>query len=577
MESYKNKIIAITVSKNYTKELSLALEQNSSFFHKWYIITQEDDSNTINLVKSKKISNVEIVYHPLVPSCIENHHQKNLLPKKDREISLPHWKLKNKTDTEIEEIKKTKKVVFDKGGAIRSVQKFLIPKHNLTENDFILILDSDIVLPSNFLEILSKHEFEYDTIYGANRQDYLFLSDFLENKNETIYTQMQEAGFFQLYKYDPEKLTKCTIDCGWVDFEFKLQFSKSNTISDLWTKHLGIAGINWEGNSGIAYFIDENDENQLNILANELGVGINYKTKIEKLERIRTRLLAKQFRQTDCKTFPSFVIVGFQRCKSLVIKNNLMQHKRIKFGQEFRSDLNYCSNEKFYLSNWNNDLKWYLRNFQRNGLLWGDYSDNFFGRGCSTTIDRMKLTYKTQKQNWEMLPDVSFLIVVRDPVERAFAEYCYYMDSFPVSYNWNWKFPGESFSKNIEHEIRLLRKKQKTDKYWFLDSTIKERIVLNGVYGPIINHFKSELGLENEHLKIVSSNDIDKNSIEFYNGIFNFIGADPQNCLIRQNINDSVDSKKYELCEKTKESLFDFYYESNKYLYELSNINYNAK
>ena len=60
-------LIGITVSKNYAKELSICINKNYTHFSKWYIITQQDDTETIDLVNSYKHKNIELIYYPLVP------------------------------------------------------------------------------------------------------------------------------------------------------------------------------------------------------------------------------------------------------------------------------------------------------------------------------------------------------------------------------------------------------------------------------------------------------------------------------------------------------------------------------
>ena len=68
-----NKIIGITVSKNYDDLLQIAIDNNVDLFEKWYIVTQEDDEKTINVVKKCAFPNVELLFYPLVPKCSSEH------------------------------------------------------------------------------------------------------------------------------------------------------------------------------------------------------------------------------------------------------------------------------------------------------------------------------------------------------------------------------------------------------------------------------------------------------------------------------------------------------------------------
>ena len=152
-----NRLFAITVSKNYATELSIMLDHNAKYFDKWYIATQEDDVKTTEIIKSKNLPNVEIVYYPLVPGAVEKHHVKSPLQGAELHFCYPSWLRKNRTQGISLKVKRTLKLTFDKGAAIRSIQSHHLLKETPTENDLILLLDSDIVFPKNFQEILMIH------------------------------------------------------------------------------------------------------------------------------------------------------------------------------------------------------------------------------------------------------------------------------------------------------------------------------------------------------------------------------------------------------------------------------------
>ena len=59
-EKKYDRLFAITVSKNYTNELSIMLDNNAKYFNKWYIATQEDDLKTIELIKSKNYNGQKV-------------------------------------------------------------------------------------------------------------------------------------------------------------------------------------------------------------------------------------------------------------------------------------------------------------------------------------------------------------------------------------------------------------------------------------------------------------------------------------------------------------------------------------
>ena len=218
---YKNniEITAITVCVNFYDILSHILEHNSFFFKLWYIVTSPEDTKTINFIKNKQLSNVKIL--------IYNDFYNN--------------------------------AKFNKGGAVRFAQQHIENNTTIINNktQTILILDSDIYLPDNFLEKIPK-KFEDNTLYGVReRRDFWSLDDFLNNENGH-YSQSSQTfiGFFQLYKQFTYKYNN-SYNCSECDNNFRDLFPNKVTL-DLYVKHLGREKINWDGrnNAVIGFFIE---------------------------------------------------------------------------------------------------------------------------------------------------------------------------------------------------------------------------------------------------------------------------------------------------------------------------------
>ena len=104
---------------------------------------------------------------------------------------------KDKKQTELQKKKlksiKRRGLIFDKGGAIFQIQKKNLPKQKL--KDLVLLLDSDIVLPPDFKDLVANTQIEKNTIY-AYREDYLFYDDFEKTKNAYDYSAFEGASFF---------------------------------------------------------------------------------------------------------------------------------------------------------------------------------------------------------------------------------------------------------------------------------------------------------------------------------------------------------------------------------------------
>lgn len=200
-----SEIIAITVCVNYSDILKHTICQNSKFLKKWYIITDKNDKDTIRLINKLKISNVTLLYY--------NHFFVN--------------------------------AKFNKGGAIKCIQEYTDNEHT---NSNILILDSDIYLPDNFLEKLPII-IEENTLYGVKeRLDYWSYDDYINDKNPHKYIYGDKfVGFFQLYNNSNTELKyKDSNNCSTCDMEFLRLFPNKIHI-DISVKHLGRDGVNWNG------------------------------------------------------------------------------------------------------------------------------------------------------------------------------------------------------------------------------------------------------------------------------------------------------------------------------------------
>ena len=197
-------LIVITISTNYDDILSVVIHQNQKFFERWYIVTHADDLNTINLVKTSKYSNIELLYFDFY-----------------------------------------KNSAFNKGGAIQYAQKHINSKHT---NKNILILDSDIFLPDNFYDVLSRIQTYPETIYGVTkRYDYESYLDFIEDINPHEYPATRDlVGFFQFYKQTPTKFYPNSWNCSGCDMAF-LRYFRDRVHLRLAVKHLGHAKTHWDG------------------------------------------------------------------------------------------------------------------------------------------------------------------------------------------------------------------------------------------------------------------------------------------------------------------------------------------
>lgn len=194
-------MIAITVSTNYSDILPLVLK-NKRYFKHWIFVTSKSDSATQDILKELK--DVTVLFYDF-----------NLMGRR-----------------------------FDKGGAVRMAQHYA---YQMFPQDWYLLIDSDIILGSNFTRVIKLDELDENTIYGAaSRVNFKSLEDLTRVKNGFKHDieGNQIWGFFQLYRrkigYQPSD------DASGCDIVFASQFLTRQQLP-VQCFHLGEEGVNWQG------------------------------------------------------------------------------------------------------------------------------------------------------------------------------------------------------------------------------------------------------------------------------------------------------------------------------------------
>lgn len=228
-------LIGLCVSYNYFDTLQFILPVNYLHFEKLYIITQHDDITTIELCK--KYDNVITLFYDF-----KNNNKK-----------------------------------FDKFGALNYAQQIAYTEF---PESWYLIIDSDIILPNNFIDILTKENINPECIYGATRNDCFQSSELLNkiqiinNDNNKIWDRYNNilwnlrtppsiVGYFQLYKKHAFHRSNLN-NAGGGDYYFGHDnFSLFACFTNLFCFHLGITNTNWNGK--MVSFIDNININLKNI------------------------------------------------------------------------------------------------------------------------------------------------------------------------------------------------------------------------------------------------------------------------------------------------------------------------
>lgn len=192
--AYGLRIHAISVCINYADYLSEIAETNLPHLASWSIVTTRDDQKTLDLCKQ----------YGLNPIISDRVHEN--------------------------------KAAFNFGALRNDGIKRVRENH---PNDWILLMDADVLLPGELYDRLESLDLDPSCIYGINRSGYTGI----ETQDHPI------SGFFQLFHASAQHLYSETFpSAGSCDIHFRSQWLEHNRhLLPLTAKHLGIPGKDWNG------------------------------------------------------------------------------------------------------------------------------------------------------------------------------------------------------------------------------------------------------------------------------------------------------------------------------------------
>jgi hypothetical protein len=156
--------------------------------------------------------------------------------------------------------------VFNKGNGINEGIK------SIKDPEWILLTDADIILPSNFIDILSNRGVNQNVLYSASRFLCYTYDKFQQfTRGEITLFDMDEArscqpiGYFQLFFYFHPALTGNEYvypihskDASWSDMLFADYFkNQKECIDDIKLIHLGKDRENWTGRKSNRFLKDK--------------------------------------------------------------------------------------------------------------------------------------------------------------------------------------------------------------------------------------------------------------------------------------------------------------------------------
>ena len=285
------------------------------------------------------------------------------------------------------------------------------------------------------------------------------------------------------------------------------------------------------------------------------------------LKRMRGCFFCSTIRRLLSSARPDFIIAGAQKAGTTALYEYLSLHSNIQATQQkeyhfFDCDKQYQQGYKYYQS---------LFQFSTNSKLTLDASAGY--------LESTKAPSRIHAYN----PDVKIIILLRDPVKRAYSAWNMYQKYYSLNRDWydEWdSFCGTTdltvYRRQDEHLFDFLQ--YVIDEMKFLannDPTkILEAAILNhGNYYEQIQRYlsffnKSQiLILENEEMKL--------NTVNALRNVESFLGI-PNYDWTSQDISPVFEGKYSEPIDETaKRLLCDYYSSSNEQLFKLLGKRYN--
>lgn len=248
------------------------------------------------------------------------------------------------------------------------------------------------------------------------------------------------------------------------------------------------------------------------------------------------------------RKLPDFIIVGVQKGGTTSLFKDLENHKKIKFNNN--------KEIHFFDRHYSKGIFWYRSWFplKIDRRLTGEATPSYIF--YPNVIKRMKL----------YLPKVKLILVLRNPVDRAYSHYQMEKRKFRENL---------SFEEAIKHERLNLsplyaQVLEKDDKH-ANETIINKSYLSRGLYAEQIKILFDYY--DKSKILIIESENFKKNKLTTLNEVCDFLGIDYFN-KYQLNKNQNVHSYP-PISEKTKELLKRYYTKPNKILYELIKNKFN--
>ena len=242
---------------------------------------------------------------------------------------------------------------------------------------------------------------------------------------------------------------------------------------------------------------------------------------------------------------PNFIIIGSQKSGTTSLASYISQHPQVL--PAIKKETHFWSRE------FNQGIDWYLAHFppipKSQNLITGEATPNYL------------VTDKIPERIYSLLPNIKLLVILRNPVDRAFSQYHHWQ-------RLNWE--DRSFEVAINQELEILKTTPKQPqgdrKYWRLSGNYIGR----GVY---IEFIQKWMGLfPKKQFLILRGEDLYQTPDNTMKQVFDFLGL-PEHKLAKYK---KLNSGSYTpISDLLRQRLSEYFQPHNQRLEEYLGIKFN--
>jgi hypothetical protein len=258
---------------------------------------------------------------------------------------------------------------------------------------------------------------------------------------------------------------------------------------------------------------------------------------------IKTKTFVKAARRLPNGKLPDFLIIGAQKSGTTSLWKHLKKHPHIEMSPNFVAfSYNHHVNRKethFFNRNWHKGVNWYANLFNDNNKLQGEVTPTYIS------------SLSCHKRIYETIPNAKLVLVLRDPVTRAYSQFNNTKQAFPYAKN-QLLLPYQGLRENILATID--------------DDNCDSKVtfIKRGYYIEQIESLLLQYPADQLHIVISERMRGDMNST--YDKLFSFLGV--ENVHIEFELNTHKRAYKEELNEEDEKLLYDIYKPYNEKLFQ---------